>query len=221
MNRTSEALEEALARIARGGLVAYPTETLFGLGVDATRSDAVERLRAWKGRRDDQPLSLLVEDAACLSSLGIDVPPAAQRLADELWPGPLTLVLPCTRGFAQGVARSDGAVGVRCSPHPVAAELARRLAERGLGPITATSLNRSGSAPVADRGAAATVCGEADDQPWLLDVPGTPDPAGVATTVVDATEARPRVLREGAVPDSQIYACLDARAIDRLATEDA
>jgi L-threonylcarbamoyladenylate synthase len=221
VNRASAALDEALARIARGGLVAYPTETLFGLGVDATRTDAVERLRAWKGRRDDQPLSLLVEDAASLASLGVDVPPAAERLARELWPGPLTLVLPCARGFAAGVARSDGAVGVRCSPHPVAAELARRLAERGLGPITATSLNRSGAAPAADRSAAAGLCGEADDEPWLLDVPGTPEPAGCATTVVDATGARPHVLREGAVPDSQVYACLGARAVDRLATEDA
>ena len=100
MNRASEAMDEALARIARGGLVAYPTETLFGLGVDATRSDAVERLRAWKGRSDHQPLSLLVEDATVLSSVGIGVPPAAQRLAQELWPGPLTLVLPCTRQFS-------------------------------------------------------------------------------------------------------------------------
>jgi len=221
VNRASAALDEALARIARGGLVAYPTETLFGLGVDATRRDAVERLRAWKGRRDERPLSVLVQDAAYLSGVGIDVPAAAQRLTHELWPGPLTLVLPCTRRFADGVARSDGAVGVRCSTHPVAAELARRLAEQGLGPITATSLNRSGETPAADRRTAAELCGDGDDEPWLLDVAGAPEPAGVASTVVDATEAPPRVLREGAVPDSRVFACLDARAVDRLATEDA
>ncbi len=216
-NAASAALDEALARIARGGLVAYPTETLFGLGVDATRSDAVERLRAWKGRRDDQPLSLLVEDAASLAAVGVEVPPAARRLARDLWPGPVTLVLPCKRAFAAGVARSDGAVGVRCSPHPVAALLARRLAEHGLGPITATSLNRSAAPPAARRAAAAELCSDDDEGPWLLDVAGTPEPDGRATTVVDATGLRPRVLREGAVPGSRIDACLD----DLLAEEDA
>jgi L-threonylcarbamoyladenylate synthase len=207
------AFDEALARIGRGGLVAYPTETLFGLGADATREEAVARLRAWKGREAFQPLSLLVEDAAALGALGVSVPPAAWRLVRELWPGPLTLVLPCARPLPAGVARAyDGALGVRCSSHPVAAELARRLAQAGLGPVTATSLNRSGSPPAADRGEALGLCGGGADAPWLLDPPGAPAPGGVGSTVVDATGEAPVVLREGAVPRERIEACLAEEA---------
>lgn len=199
--------DEALERIGRAELVAYPTETLFGLGADATRDDAVARLRRWKGRREDQPLSLLVEDAAGLGTLGIRLSPAALRLAGAFWPGPLTLVLPCQRPLAGGVARaSDGAVGVRCSSHPVAAELARRLAKAGLGPLTATSLNRSGGPAAATREAARALC--AGGGPWLLDVPGAPPPEGTRSSVVDATGERPRVLREGAVPRRDIERCL-------------
>ena len=194
------ALDEALERIGRGGLVAYPTETLYGLGADATRDDAVARLQGWKGRGADQPLSLLVESADALGVIGVRLPAAARRLARALWPGPLTLVLPCDRKLPGGVARSsDGAVGVRCSSHPLAAELARRLARRGLGPVTATSLNRSGEPAVIDPAAAAVLCGEDPGEPWLLAVPGAPPPEGVASTVVDATGERLVVLREGAV----------------------
>lgn len=207
----ADPFEEAVARIARGGLVAYPTETLYGLGADAGRSDAVGRLRAWKGRPDDQPLSLLVSGPEGLEALGVSLGGSARRLAEALWPGPLTLVLPCARPWAPGVARAeDGAVGVRCASHPAAAELARRVAERGLGPVTATSLNRSGRPPARTRAQAAALCaGEGGGEaPWLLDVPGAPEPGGAASTVVDATRETPVVLREGAVPRARIEACL-------------
>jgi L-threonylcarbamoyladenylate synthase len=205
----SATFDQALERIGRGGLVAYPTETLYGLGADATRSDAVARLQDWKGRGEDQPLSLLVESADALGAAGVHLPAAARRLTRALWPGPLTLVLPCDRELARGVARSsDGAVGVRCSSHPLAAELARRLARRGLGPVTATSLNRSGGPAAAARDAAAALCGDGLGEPWLLDVPGAAPPDGVASTVVDATGKEPVVLREGAVSQARVEACL-------------
>jgi len=205
----SAAFDQALERIGRGGLVAYPTETLYGLGADATRSDAVARLQDWKGRGDDQPFSLLVESADALGAVGVHLPAAARRLTRALWPGPLTLVLPCDRELPGGVARSsDGAVGVRCSSHPLAAELARRLAGRGLGPVTATSLNRSGGPAAAGRDAAAALCGDDLGEPWLLDVPGAAPPGGVASTVVDATGEEPVVLREGAVSRARVEACL-------------
>jgi tRNA threonylcarbamoyl adenosine modification protein (Sua5/YciO/YrdC/YwlC family) len=200
-------LDEALARIGRGELVAYPTETLYGLGADARSEAAVGRLRGWKGREPDAPLSILVEDAAALEGLGLSLPAPARRLAEALWPGPLTLVLRACGGFADGVARrEDGAVGVRCSSHPVAAGLAQRLARAGAGPITATSLNRSGFPPVGDRDEARALCGE-PGAPWLLDPPDAPEPGGDASTVVDATGPAPRVLREGAVGSARIAAC--------------
>lgn len=195
------ALDDAVAWLARGGLVAYPTETVWGLGADATRADAVARLRAWKGREADQPISLLVDDAASLADLGIRLTPLGRRLVAAFWPGPLTLVVPCAHGFAPGVARSDGAVGVRCSPHPLAAALARRLHEVGVGPVTATSLNRHGEPPARNEAEARALCGSAGDPgaPTLV-AAGGPDAGGSATsTVVDLTGATPRVLRQGAL----------------------
>jgi tRNA A37 threonylcarbamoyladenosine synthetase subunit TsaC/SUA5/YrdC len=109
------------------------------------------------------------------------------------------LVLPCAARFARGVARADGAVGVRCSAHPLAAALARRLRSERVGPITATSLNRSGAPPARTRSEAESVCGHEPDQPRLLDVKGAEAGGDAASTVVDLAGARPVVLRWGAI----------------------
>lgn len=194
---TEPAVEEAARSVARGELVAYPTETVWGLGVDARSPEAMARLRAWKGRDADRPVSILADEELDLGALGIRVPPAARRLMERFWPGPLTLVLPCDGTFAPGVTReSDGAVGVRCSSHAVARSLARRLRELGAGPLTSTSLNRSGEADVVDLASARAVCGDAIG---VVAVEGAAEPAGTASTVVDCTVDPPAVLREGAV----------------------
>ncbi len=194
-------LADAVARIAAGGLLAFPTETLWGLGADARSETAVARLRAWKGRGEAQPLSVLVTGLPALDALGVAVGPLARSLAGAFWPGPLTLVLPCRDGFAAGVARADGALGLRCSPHPVAASLARSLEAAGVGPITATSLNETGAAPARTRGEAARACarGDAETAPLLYAGDGLDAGGGRASTVVDLTGAAPRVLRWGAV----------------------
>jgi L-threonylcarbamoyladenylate synthase len=207
----AEAIEEAVERLRRGELVAYPTETLFGLGADATQPAAVARLQRWKGRAEDQPLSLLVAGVEDLAALGVRLSPAARRLAEALWPGPLTLVASASRALAPGVARKgDGALGLRCSSHPVAAALARRLSQRGVGPVTATSLNPSGQPAAASHAEAARLC--APDGPWLLEVRGAPEPAGAASTVVDVSREPARVLRHGAVSPERLAALLGAEA---------
>ena len=111
---------DAVTRVHEGGLIAYPTETVWGIGADATSDAAIERLRQWKGRGDDAPISILVAGIADLEVLGFEVGEPAQKLAGAFWPGPLTLVIPCRRAFARGIAREDGSVGVRCSAHPLA-----------------------------------------------------------------------------------------------------
>ena len=194
-------LADAVARIGAGELVAFPTETLWGLAADARSEPAVARLRFWKMRADDQPLSVLVTGVDALTALEVTVHPLARRLADAFWPGPLTLVLPCRAKLAPGVARADGALGLRCSPHPVAASLARALAAAGVGPITATSLNRRGDAPARTRGEAARACTQGDGESPLLFVgDGLDAGGGRASTVLDLTGARPAVLRWGALP---------------------
>ncbi len=192
-------LGDGVRWLRSGGLLAYPTETVWGLAADATSEAAVARLLRWKGRGDTDPLAILVELAADLPRLGCELGREAKRLASLFWPGPLTLVLPCRARYAPGVARADGALGVRCSSHPLAAALARRLRSERVGPVTATSLNRSGAPPARTRAAAEALCGSDPDQPRLLEVKGAEAGGDAASTVVDLTAQRPVVLRWGAL----------------------
>jgi L-threonylcarbamoyladenylate synthase len=195
---------DAVKHAAAGGMIGYPTETVWGLGVDATSEAAVDRLRNWKGRGDDAPLSILIADMADLEVFGFIVEEATLKLAGAFWPGPLTLVIPCRSSLASGVARSDGAVGVRCSAHPLAAALARRCEAEGMGPLTATSLNRSGAPPAATRGEADANVDDDPDSPRILDVEGSEAGGDLATTVVDVSTARPEVLRWGSIRAAEI-----------------
>ena len=195
----------AVARVRASGLVAYPTETLWGLGADARSAPALERLRRWKRRSDQQPIAIMVEGFASLAPLGVEADARVGALAAAFWPGPLTLVLACRSAFAPGVARADGAVGVRCSPHPGAAELAAAVAAAALGPLTATSLNRHGEPPARTRAEAELACAADADAPLVV---GAGEAGGQPpSTVLDLTGGRLRVLRWGA---------LDAAALARV-----
>jgi L-threonylcarbamoyladenylate synthase len=195
---------DAVAWLRDGGLLAYPTETVWGLGADAEADSALDRLRRWKRRDASEPIAILVETVDDLGPLGFEVGRAAERLAAAFWPGPLTLILNCGRRFAPGVARADGAVGVRCSAHPLAAAIARRLRAEGVGPITATSLNASGEAPARTRDAAGAVCGEEGDQPHMIAVDQAESGGDAASTVVDATGRQPRVARWGGLAAARL-----------------
>jgi tRNA threonylcarbamoyl adenosine modification protein (Sua5/YciO/YrdC/YwlC family) len=201
-------LGEAAQWLRGGGLLAYPTETVWGLGADATEQAAVARLLRWKARGPHDPLAILVETVDDLPRLGFEPAPGLSRLAGLFWPGPLTLVLRCSPRFAHGVARADGAVGVRCSSHPLATALARRLRGERVGPITATSLNRSGDPAARTRAEAQRLCGLLDEQPRMLEVRGAETGGDSASTVVDLTGARPVVLRWGAVPSESLMPVL-------------
>jgi L-threonylcarbamoyladenylate synthase len=201
-------LGQAVRWLDSGGLLAYPTETVWGLGADAGSAIGLERLRRWKGRGADEPLALLVESLEVVGELGFEPGAAAARLAQAFWPGPLTLVVPCRTRFAAGVARDDGAVGLRCSAHPLAEALARRLRREGLGPVTATSLNQSGEPAARTRDEARGLCGESEDTPRLLAVDGAEAGGDEASTVVDTTADVPRVLRWGGLADEQLGSVL-------------
>jgi L-threonylcarbamoyladenylate synthase len=194
-------LGDAVDWIRGEELLAYPTETVWGLGADARSGRALTRLVDWKGRPADAPISILVGALDDLAALGFAVDEGARRLAGEFWPGPLTLVMPCEGSFAPGIARSDGAVGVRCSAHPLAGALARRLAREGVGPITSTSLNRSGAPPLRSRHEARACCSDGPHAPRMLDVDGAEAGGERESTVVDVTGAHPTVLRWGALPE--------------------
>jgi L-threonylcarbamoyladenylate synthase len=207
-------VEAAARRVAEGGLVAFPTETVWGLGADATRPEAVAALRAWKGRDGDKPISVLVEGRAALDALGVEATALARALAEAFWPGPLTLVVPAAHArLAPGVVGADGTVGLRCSPDPTAAALARALARAGAGPLTATSLNRGGEAPARSLDEARALCRAHPGPAVVAPVAGARGGVSSAppSTVVDCTGPVFRPIREGAISARELEAAL-ARA---------
>lgn len=194
-------LSEAVAHLRTEGILAYPTETVYGLG-GACTAPAVEAVRRTKGRFDDKPLLALVPSLDSVGSLAWT--DAARELASIFWPGSLTLVLRDPgETFPAGVRSASGTVGVRLSPHPIV----KRLLEGFDAPVTSTSLNEPGEPPVSSGGRAREVLGRLDaDGVMLLDA-GTL-PASRPSTVVDCTGPVPVVLREGAVPIHRLRCAL-------------
>ena len=213
--RLAPDLGAALDHLAAEGLVAFPTETSWGLAASANSQGAVERLCGFKGRARSQPISVLVSSAARIELLGCAVSRPAAAWIEALWPGPLTLVLPCRADaawLAPGILNERGGLGIRCSPHPVASALALGAEERGLGPLTATSCNESGAPAAQTRAEARAICGEAPDAPLVW---GAGDDAGGedASTVVEVIDSA-RVLREGAISKQRLREILDQSGIE-------
>ncbi|HSK28985.1 MAG TPA: L-threonylcarbamoyladenylate synthase [Candidatus Limnocylindria bacterium] len=139
----AEDLSAAIAALRRGDVIAFPTETLYGLGADALDDTAVEKVFQLKGRDPKSPIPVLVADRDMLLTLVVEVPLLAEPLIARFWPGPLTIVLPARQDIPRPLVSSTGGVGVRISSQPIANELVN-----GLGrPLTATSANPSGMAP--------------------------------------------------------------------------
>jgi L-threonylcarbamoyladenylate synthase len=151
---------------------------------------------------------VLVADPDHAESQGLPLTGIARGLARAFWPGPLTLIVRASTRFAEGIANREGAVGVRCSSHPLAGALSRRMTRKGCGPLTATSLNRAGSAPAANRAQARGACGESLDEPRLVDVDGAEAGGEEPSTVIDATCEPPRVLRWGAIAADELTSVL-------------
>jgi L-threonylcarbamoyladenylate synthase len=187
----AEALARAAAVLRAGGLVAFPTETFYGLGVATGDPAALRRVRAVKGRSESKPLLVLVDSIAMAESLAAEVTPRARELMGRHWPGPLTLVLRARLDLPPVLTAGTGTIGVRMSPHPVARGLVRALGS----PVTAPSANREGGAPPTS---AARVL-EVLDGTIDLVLDGGPTAGGPASTVVDVTTDSALVLRAGAV----------------------
>jgi L-threonylcarbamoyladenylate synthase len=195
----------AAAILRAGGLVAFPTETVYGLGADASREDAAAKIFAVKGRPRAHPLIAHLADGARLDDWAIDVPDAARRLAAAAWPGPLTMIL--RRGPRVSLATTGGAdtVGLRVPAHPMAQAL---LCEFG-GAIAAPSANRFGA--VSPTTAAHVVADLGEDVDYVLD--GGPCDVGVESTIIDLSRERPVLLRPGGMPREAIEAIVGPLAI--------
>ena len=176
--------------LARGGVIAFPTETFYGLGARALDGMAIRRIFELKGRPETKPVLLLVDSIAMAEAVG-EVGARARVLMADHWPGALTLVLRARPGLPEEVSAGTGTVGVRLSPHPVALGLVHALAS----PVTAPSANPSGREPPTTASAVLRYFPDAID--LVLD--GGATAGGEPSTVLDTTVDPPRVLRQGAV----------------------
>lgn len=195
-----DALRRGIELLARGELVAFPTDTVYGVGADAFRPEAVAKLFAAKIRPADRPIALLVAPEYDLALVAREVPPEAKALARRFWPGGLTLVLWRSPAVPDVVTAGGPTVGVRVPAHPVALALIR-----GLGaPLAATSANLSGQpSPLTAQEVARQLGGRI---PLIID--GGRCPGGVESTVLDLTTPTPVIRRRGAIPKEAIEAVL-------------
>ena len=187
----ASALETAARLLRARGLVAFPTETFYGLGANALDEAAVARVFHAKGRPADKPLLVLVDSLEMVAEVARDVSALARRLMARYWPGALTLVLRAHAGLPDALTAGTGTIGVRLPGHPVA----RALVGAFGGPVTAPSANPHGQA--SPRTADEVIAGLAERVDLVLD--GGATPGGPASTLLDLTRTPPVVLRAGAV----------------------
>jgi len=202
------ALPRAVAHLREGGLIAYPTETVYGLGSRARVPD-VQAVARLKGRRPDKPFLLLVADRDMAEAQGLAFSESASALARAFWPGPLTLVLPGGSGRLPDVLRGpEGGIAVRWTSHRGMARLVRELGE----PVTSTSANLPGSPPAPGAAAIIRDFAPAVEAGTLLVLDGGVLGNSPPSTLVDCTQPTPRLIREGALTLGELR-----RAAGRLA----
>ena len=191
----------AAALLRAGNVLAYPTETFYGLAADADNAAAVERLFTIKGRMADNPIALIVGNREKdVNRFAASVSATARRLMQTFWPGPLTLLFPAAADVLPRLTAGTGMIGMRVSSHPVAAALAVALGR----PITATSANFSGESTCLT---AVQVC-ESLGRKLDAIIDGGKAWGEQGSTMLDVTVNPPVIIREGAVPASRIYAAL-------------
>jgi L-threonylcarbamoyladenylate synthase len=202
-----DAIEQAAQRLAEGGLVALPTETVYGLGARADRDDAVARIFAAKGRPADHPLIVHVPNQAAALYFVTTFPPVAQRLVEAFWPGPLTVIVPRHPDMARAAAGGQDTIGLRCPDHPVARRLLEACAQKDILGIAAPSANRFGR--ISPTRASHVIeefrdQGEGLDEVWVLD--GGACEVGIESTIIDCSRAQPVLLRPGRLTLAEIEA---------------
>ncbi|HET9854232.1 MAG TPA: L-threonylcarbamoyladenylate synthase [Methylomirabilota bacterium] len=191
MKPDESVMRAAGARVQKGGLVAFPTESFYGLGADALDPAAVARVFEVKGRPDDKPLLVLVDSIAMAADLAAAIPDGARALMARHWPGALTLVLRASARVPAGLTGGTGTVGVRLPGHAVA----RALVVAAARPVTAPSANPSAAPPPRTAG---DVRGYFDGRVELI-LDGGTTAGGAGSTVADCTVWPPRILRQGPV----------------------
>jgi L-threonylcarbamoyladenylate synthase len=194
-------LTRAAEILASGSIIAYPTETFYGLGADATNEKAIEKIFTIKGRNFKNPVSLIIGQADDIHSLVQDVPPTAKKLMAAFWPGALTIVFSATDKISPLLTAGSGKIGLRVSSHPCAREIVQILKR----PITATSANLTGEPECALASEVAEQIGNKIDA--IVDWGKTK--GDKASTIIDVTCTPPVILRKGAICRKTIEKYID------------
>jgi L-threonylcarbamoyladenylate synthase len=198
LEATDEAIKAAGYLMMQGGVVVYPTETVYGIGCSPSDHDATQRVCEIK-QRADKPLPLICSDIEAARKI-VEMTPEAEKLVARFWPGPLTLVLKSRVKYSMWVTHGASTLGVRVSPHPVAQKLARAAG----GVIVSTSANVSGDPPAKSGEEAKKIFGAKVD----IILNGGPSPGGDSSTVVDLSSEELWLLRKGPVTGEEIMAAL-------------
>lgn len=204
-----QAILEAARHIQAGALVGFPTETVYGLGADASSDIAVAGIFAAKGRPADHPLIVHVADAVQVSDFAASMPPFAERLMQAFWPGPLTVILPRRERIAPAAAGGQNSIGLRCPAHPVALAFLKACLDLGISGVAGPSANRFGRVSPTT---AQHVAGEFGDDLLVLD--GGPCAVGIESSIVDCTRGRPVLLRPGVLTRVQLEAACGEPVLD-------
>jgi L-threonylcarbamoyladenylate synthase len=202
---STRAIEWAADAIVTGGVIAIPTDTVYGLAASHTNAEALDRIFAIKGRPVERTLPILVSSIDALARVTEHFDERIARLLDELWPGPLTVALPARRGLLPHLVAADGTIGARMPNHPLALE----IIEKAGGAIACTSANRSGEPPSSSAIEVAVSVGADVD----LTIDGGLAPGGVPSTVITISGENLRVVREGAI-SAELLAGVWAGTID-------
>ena len=202
-NCTATAIKDAAATLINGDLVAFPTETVYGLGADATNKDAIARIYKVKGRPEGHPLIVHISSISNLDKWVRDIPEYAVNLARTFWPGPMTLILPRTDLAKDFITGSQDNVGVRIPSHTVALALLKEFEVQGGLGVAAPSANRFGAvSPTTARAVEIELGDFLSKSDQILD--GGPCSIGVESTIINCTQAKPSILRPGAITKEMI-----------------
>jgi L-threonylcarbamoyladenylate synthase len=192
--------------LKNGALIAFPTETVYGLGADAGNEKAVARIFEVKGRPQDHPLILHIASIDSLQNWAREIPPYAISLAHKFWPGPMTLIFNRTELAKDFVTGGQDTVGIRIPDHPIALDLLRDSAEIGVDAIAAPSANKFGHvSPTTALAVQEEIGTELSGEDVIID--GGQAKVGVESTIIDCTGPAPRILRPGAITEEMITEC--------------
>jgi L-threonylcarbamoyladenylate synthase len=187
-----EGIKQASAIILKGGVIAFPTETFYGLGAEAFNEQALRRIFEIKGREEGKPLLLLLAEKSWVAPLVKRIPPLAQKLMDNFWPGPLTLVFEAQTHLSPLITGNTGKVGLRISSNSLTQKLVQTVGK----PITGTSANLSGEPSLSTAQEVMETLGNKVEA--ILN--GGKTAGGLGSTVLDISGPSPMIIREGAIP---------------------